>query len=446
MSEVAAGPGANDEPKKKGSPIKWVVLLIVLALCGAAGYHYWANSGKYESTDNAQIEGDVVPISAEVSARIIRIHVTDNQRVKKGQLLLELERTDYANRLAQAEATLKSAQQRRAAAQAQLALTERQASAAVAEENSSIQVAEANVVTVASGVDAARDRLRQAQAGVQAAQANIGRARSGVTVAQAELNRISRDVQRYQQLYNKEEISRQQYEAIVTQQRQAAARVEAARDEVRGAQAQFEQSRAVVSQAAEAIEQSQAQVAESRSRVGEARAQLQSAETGPEKVAVAAAQVRVVAAEIAQARTAVEQAQKDLARTKIYAPSEGIVTKRSAQLGGLANKGTSLMALVVQPKPWVVANFKETQMERIRPGVAAEISVDTYPGKTFPAHVQSVQPGTGARFSLLPPENAGGSFVKVVQRIPVRIELDNPPPADMPLVPGMSVEARVRVR
>lgn len=442
MSEVVA-----DEPKpKKRGWLKWVILLIILIVAGAVGYHYWVNASKYESTDNAQVEADVVPISAEVSARITAIHVEDNQQVKKGQLLLELERTDYANKLAQAQATLKSAQQRMRAAEAQLALTQRQAAASVAEESSGVQVAQANVATAASGVDAARERLRQAQAGINAAQANVGRTRSGVTVAQAEYNRISRDVQRYQQLYSKEEISRQQYEAILTQQRQAAARVQAARDEVAAAQAQYEQSRAVAGQASEAIEQSQAQVAEAQSRVGEAEAQLQTAQTGPEKVAVAAAQVKVVAADVAQARTAVEQAEKDLARTKIYAPSDGVVTKRSAQVGALANKGAQLLALVVQPKPWVIANFKETQMEHIRPGTPAEISVDTYPGKVFPAHVQSIQPGTGARFSLLPPENASGSFVKVVQRIPVRIELDQPPPEDLPLVPGMSVEARVRVQ
>lgn len=423
----------------------WVAVLIILLLVLVVGGYVWSTRPRVETTDNAQVEADVVPISSEVAGRIVGLHVQDNERVKKGQLLVEIERVDYSAKVEQARTAVNSALQRQAAAQAQLELTRRQARAALQEQASGVQVAQANVATAATGIEAARERYAEAAAGIQAAQANVGRARSGVTVAQAELTRVSRDVQRYRQLYSKEEISRQQYEAILTQQAQAQARLQAARREVDAAQAQVQQSRAGAGQASEGIGQTRAALEESRSRVGEAQARLESARTGPERVAVAAAQVKVVQAEVAQARAALQLAEQDLKRTKIYAPSDGVVTKRSAQMGALAGRGVPLLALVVQPRPWVVANFKETQMEHIRPGTRAEVSIDTYPGKVFQGHVESVQAGTGARFSLLPPENAAGSFVKVVQRIPVRIVLDQLP-AETPLVPGMSAEVAVRIQ
>ena len=177
--------------------------------------------------------------------------------------------------------------------------------------------------------------------------------------------------------------------------------------------------------------------------IEEARARLKNALTAPRQVAVAEEQVKVLQAEVKQAKVAVDLARTDLQRTKVYAPVDGTVSKKAVLPGGYVNTGSPILALV-QDGVWVVANFKETQMTRIRPGLNVVVEVDSYPGKIFKGRVDSIQPGTGARFSLLPPENAAGSFVKVVQRIPVKIVLDDPNQfTDSPLRPGMSVEATV---
>ena len=421
----------------------WVILVLILLVAAAVLHHVWLLSKLSVSTDNAQVDGDVISISAEVPGRIVEVDTNDNERVKEGQVLVKLDASDYQARLTQAEKALRSAQEREAAARAQLQLTQRQAQAAIGEESSGVDLAQSGVTTAASGVGAARQRLLQAQAATRAARANLARSRTSVDLALAEQRRIQDDLQRYRALYSKDEISRQQLEAIQTQSRQAQSRVEAARREVQASQAQVSQSLASEGQASEGIQVSLAQVGEAESRVGEAQSRLVSAQAAPDKIAVAAAQVKVIQAEIEQTRASIVLARKNLERTTIRAPHDGVVSKRSAQVGAFAQQGSPLLALVIQSSPWVTANFKETQMTRVRPGLKAEISVDSYPGRTFPGRVDSIQAGTGARFSLLPPENASGSYVKVVQRIPVKIVIEGEVPAETPLVPGMSVQARV---
>lgn len=423
--------------------LTWSLVLVVLLVSIAVIQHVWALSLRSETTDNAQVEGDVVVISSEVSGRFLEVGVLDNQRVSAGQLLARIDSTDYQAHLTQADKALRSAQQREAAARAQLQLTQRQAQASLGEQESGVQLARAGVETASTGVESARQQLLQAQAGTQASRANLARSRTSVDLARAEQKRVDDDVVRYRALYAKDEVSRQQLDAIETQSRQARSRVEAARREVEAAQAQVDQARAAQGQASEAILTRQAQVAEAESRVGEAQSRLVSAQSAPEKIAVAVAQVRVARADVEQAQASLLLAREELERTKIVAPCAGVVSKRSAQVGAYAQKGSPLLSLVVQDHLWVVANFKETQLAKMRPGLKVEIKVDSYPGKIFAGHVESLQAGTGARFSLLPPENASGSYVKVVQRVPVKIVLDQASSEDTPLVPGMSVVARV---
>ena len=423
----------------------FLIPLILLWVGGAVFHYVWVRGQGWESTDNAQVEGDVIPISAEVSGRIEKLGIADNQRVKKGELLVEIDRSDYLLRVQQAEKALASAQQRHKAAQAQLALTERQARAAVSEKESGVAVNQAGISTATANLAASQQRHREALAAVSASQAQVARSKTSIDVAVVEHRRVADDLNRYQALYARDEISRQQLEAIAAQERQAKSRVEAARREVQGAQAQVVQAQAGAAEAAEGIEVSQSQIAVAESRVSEAAAILESARTAPEQIAVAAAQVKVIAAEVEQAKASLALAQQDLSRTRVVAPRDGIVSKRSAQVGGFVQRGTPLLALVAQDQLWVVANLKETQMEKIRAGLKAEIRIDTYPKDVIEGHVESLQAGTGSKFSLLPPENASGNFVKVVQRVPVKIVIDSPSREERPLLPGMSAGVRVRL-
>ena len=429
---------------KKG--LTWGIVLLVLLVAVSVSYHLWQESKKSESTDDAYVEGDVTTISSEVPGRITEVAVKDNQRVKKGDLLIRIESDDYNSRLAQAERNLRSAEQKALAARADYELTRVQAESSIGEESSGVQLAQAGVDTANSNVQQARERFKQAEAAKRTTLANLQKVHTDVDVAVAEQKRIQNDVRRYRALYSKDEISRQQLESIETQSRQAQAKVQAAQRQVQASFSQVAEAQASIGQASEAISTSQAQVEEARSRVGQASSRLVSAQSAPNKIAVAMAQVKVAQADVDRARVDVTLAKKDVERTTVRAARDGVVSKRSAQVGAYVQKGTPLLAVVDEQNIWFLANYKETQMEKIRPGLKAEVHVDTYPHKVFHAHVDSMQAGTGSRFSLLPPENASGSFVKVVQRIPVKIVLDDQPSKETPLIPGMSVVCRVLIQ
>ncbi len=429
---------------KKG--LTWGIIVLLALLAGGLGYHFWQKSKQSVSTDDAYVEGDVITVSAEVPGRLVEVAVKDNQRVKKGELLVKIESADYDFRLAQAERILRSAEQKALAARADYELTRVQAESSVGEEVSGVRLAQAGVDTASSNVGQAQQRYQQAVAARRTTLANLEKMRTEVDVAQAERKRLQDDALRYRALYAKDEISRQQLESVETQNRQARARVEAAQRQVQASMSQVGEANAAIGQASEAISTTQAQVEEARSRVGQANSRLVSAQSAPNKIAVAMAQIKVAEAEVDRARVDVALAKKDVERTVVRAQRDGVVSKRAAQMGAYVQKGSPLLALVAQQNLWVLANYKETQMERVRPGMRAEIDIDTYPGKVFHAHVDSVQAGTGSRFSLLPPENASGSFVKVVQRIPVKLVLDDSPSQETPLVPGMSVVSRVLLK
>lgn len=436
----------KDEKPKKRNYVPLVILLIVIGIASAVGYHYYQNSKTYESTDDAQVEGDVVSISSELSARIIRLYVDDNQPVKKGQILVDLDPSDFQVRLAQAKSALEALKKREQAAQSQLRLTQQTGTAGVEQGEAGVEAARANVETMRAGIGQAEQTLVQAQAGVEASRASLLRYNTEVDSARSEVRRLDLDVQRYELLYAQEEISKQQLDATKTSARQAHDRLVAAVRQVQNARAMIAQSQAVVGQARETIAQRVAQVRESESHVTEAQSRLKTAQTAPQQVAVQASQVKVAQADLTQAQANIELAAQDVGRTRILAPTDGVVSRRTAQEGAYVQKGSPLLALVKSQNVWVVANFKETQMTYVKPGLNVDVEVDTYPGKTFHGEVQTIQAGTGARFSLLPPENAAGSYVKVVQRIPVKITFkDATQFKDTPLRPGMSVIATVRL-
>jgi membrane fusion protein, multidrug efflux system len=450
MREGNEPPRDKKEDKKRPTPFykraRVMIIVAVVLLVGVTfGVRYFVYASAHETTDDAFIEGHIIQISPKVTGHIAKVYVADNQHVKKGDLLAEIDARDYEARLAQAKATELAAQSKVQAAAINVNVTSTTAGAGVEQASSSVQTARSNVENARAAVEAARGRLEQAQAQVKTAQANAESAQAQVSAAEAEATRANAEAQRYSELYKQEVVSRQQYDNMIAQSRTATATLESARKRAAAAAAQVGEARAAEQAARGAVQQAQAQVGVAQSQVGEASGRLAAANAAPEQVAASRAQVATANADVEQAKAAVEQAELNLSYTKIYAPEDGTVTKKAIEEGTFVQVGQALMA-IVPDETWVVANFKETQLDAIRPGQPVDIKVDAYPSKVFRGHVDSVQVGTGARFSMLPPENATGNYVKVVQRVPVKIVFDEQPDPQYPIGPGMSVEPEVRVK
>jgi membrane fusion protein (multidrug efflux system) len=382
----------------------------LLSLLGAfllTGAGWWLAHRGLEATDDAQIDADVVAVPSRASGTVTAVHFVDNQQVEAGALLVELDDAQAKARLAQAEAELLAAQASADAADATADLTRRNASAGQS-------IARASLTGAAVAVTATSDQIAEANANLASATAQRDK-------AQLELNRTK-------QLFTTGAIASAQLEA---------------------AQAGFDSAQAAVDQARARIETLKSTTSQARAKVSEASARLgQASETLPAQVAEAKAK-----ADSAHARVATAEAMRDLAKlelsyTKILAPHAGIVSKRSVVEGQLVAAGQAVVMLVPDARHggrvWVTGNFKETQLAHMHVGQPATLTVDAF-GRELHGHVESFSAATGARFALLPPDNATGNFTKVVQRVPVRVKLDRVPP-DLMLLPGLSVELTVNTR
>jgi membrane fusion protein (multidrug efflux system) len=317
--------------------------------------------------------------------------------------------------------------------------------AGVDEASSGVSRARSGVETARAQLEAARSRVDQAAAQRVTMEAVAEQVQAEVVSAETEAARADVDWKRYQDASQSRGVSRQQLDLAAASAKSARARLEAARKKSAAAQAQIAESRAAERTAAQNLNQADAQLGEAVARVGEARGRLSGANGAPHQVAASRSQAEAAAAEAELARASLRRAELDLSYTKVFAPEGGRVTRKGVEAGAFIQAGQGLLALV-SPELWVVANFKETQVKRMRSGQPAFVHIDAYPSHSFKAHVQSLQSGAGARFSVLPPENATGNFVKVVQRVPVKIVFDDELPAELNLGPGMSVEPEVRVR
>lgn len=426
-------------------PVFLIVAAAILIIGTIIGVRYWLYARSHASTDDAFIDGRVVQLAPKVSGYVSKVYVSDNQQVKEGDLVAELDARDFEARLAQARAALEAGMAQQRQAQTGVELTRANTRAAQQQAAATVQQARTGVTTARAAAAAERSRAAQAASAISTAEAGAAQARAQVAAAEAEATRANADVERYQTLYQRDEISRQQLDQAIATARTANAQVEAARQRVAAAEAQVAEARSAQTAASENARRVATQIGGAQAGVGEALGRLAQASTGPQQIAVSQAQVATAGATIEQLRAAVEQAELDLSYTKIYAPESGRVTRKSVEEGALVQPGQPLMALVTG-EVWVTANFKEDQIGEIRPGEQVEIKVDAYPGKIFRAHVDSIQAGTGSAFSLLPPENATGNYVKVVQRVPVKIVFDDPPDPNHMLAPGMSVEPEVKIR
>ena len=407
LDEAPAAPQPNAKMRNRLIFGGAAVLLLVAAL-----FVYYFNR---ESTDDAQVDGHITAVSAKVYGRVAEVLVNDNQPVKAGQPLVKLDARDYQAALDQAKA--------------QLALAESEAQSAGVDvprtrENAVSGTSNADAGLLGAQADAMRAEVAYEQARTSDlawAQANIDKSRANAQLAQA-------DLARFTPLMQKGEISKQQFDAAQANADATASALKA--DEQKFAQAQ------------RSVDIAKAQLEAAKARVQQAQAGVASAKADTKQVAMKQADAAGKIAKVQQARAAVEAAQLNLEYATITAPVDGVVTHKQVEIGQVVQQGQGLLVVVPLQNVWVTANFKETQLKKMRAGQKAEVKVDTY-GKTFSGHVDSIAGATGAVLSLLPPENATGNYVKVVQRIPVKIVLDPVQQDGAVLRPGMNVEATV---
>ncbi|MEO8480869.1 MAG: HlyD family secretion protein [Acidobacteriota bacterium] len=394
----------------------WIIAAVVIVFA-AGGFWLWRTLSPRESTDDAQMTGHVSPVAARVAGTVKAILVSDNQVVKAGDVLVEIDRRDYEIAVARAEADLAAAEAHSRAARAGVPVT---SAAARGEEHS------AN-----AGTGNAEAALRAADREVDASRAKLNAAKARQVEAAANATRASQDLERMRPLAAKDEISKQQFDAAATT--------------AQATQAAAESAVASVHEAEANLDVSEAKRVQSGGMLTQARAQAQAAATAPQQIALTQAQAAGADAQVLQAQAALDQARVNLERTTVTAPSAGVISRKSIEVGQVIQPSQQLMAITSLGDVWVTANFKETQLASMRVGQKASIDVDAY-GHAVEGHVESIAAATGATFSLLPPDNATGNFVKVVQRIPVKIVLDKQADQGTPLRPGMSVNATVYVK
>jgi membrane fusion protein (multidrug efflux system) len=372
-----------------------MVILIAVLVVLVAGVFLWRYLSSYESTDDAQADVHLYPVSARISGYVVRVNVDDNQWVEKGTVLVEIDPKDYEVAVAQAQANLANAEATAQSLNITVPITSVNTS-------SQLKFSASDIANATAGVTAAERQLTAAHAQLEQAEANDVRAQD--------------DLHRYKLLVDKREVAEQVYDQALATAKSSTAAVAAARANESAAE-QF--------------------VQQAKSRLVQAGANYQSAETGPRQVSSTRARVRAAIADVDQKRALLEQAQLNLQYTKVVAPVTGQVNK-TVVVGLNVQPGQQLLTVVPLDEVWVTANFKETQLKHMRLGQKAKIHVDSN-GRTLNGHVDSIAGATGPLFSLLPPENATGNYVKIVQRIPVKIVLEPGENHDRQLRPGMNV-------
>ncbi len=399
-------PGASAPAPANGSifanrKARLVLVILVLLVIGGVFYYVTEVAG-YETTDDAQVDGHLMPLSARVGGYVEKVNVDDNQYVTQGVTLVEIDPKDYQVAVDKAKADLADA-----VAQAEAV-------------NQNVPITSANT---SSQLRVTQSGVENANAGITVAQKQFLAAKAQLDEAEANDVRDQDDLARYKQLVDKQEISQQLYDQSVAASKASAAGVAAAR--------------ANAAAADQAVNQAQ-------TRLAEAQANQRAAETAPQQNASTRARALAAEAQVQQKQAALEQAQLNLQYTKIAAPVNGIVTK-NVEVGMNVSPGQQLVTVVPLDDVWITANFKETQLRNMRPGQPVEIKVDAN-GRTYNAHVDSIAGTSGSRMSLIPPENATGNYVKVVQRVPVKLVLEPGENSDHSLRLGMSVDPKVQVK
>lgn len=379
-----------------------LVLIVIAAVVLVGGLFLWRYLGSYESTDDAQVDAHLYPVSSRISGYVTKVNAEDNQYVQKGAVLVEIDPRDYEVAVEEAKANLASAEATAQSLNINVPITSVNAT-------SQLKFAASGVEDAGAGIANAESQVAAAHAQLEVAQANDGKAQD--------------DLRRYKALLDKQEVAAQVYDQALATAKASAASVAAARSNESAAEHAVQQA---------------------RSHLGQSEASQRYAETGPQQVSSVRARARAAVAEVEEKRAALEKAQLNLQYTRITAPVSGVVNK-TVVVGLNVQPGQQLLTVVPLEEVWITANFKETQLRQMKVGQRAEIHADSS-GRTFKGRVESIAGATGPLFSLLPPENATGNYVKIVQRIPVKIVLDPGENQDHQLRPGMNVVPDVYIR
>jgi membrane fusion protein (multidrug efflux system) len=395
-------PEPAPEPERaRGRGKTLIITLVVGVILAVGGFLFWQYSQTYESTDDAEVDAHLVGVSARIQGTVVGVYAEEDQTVKQGQLLVDIDPRDYQVAVTQNKADVAQAE---AAIQAQnpnIPLTQ-------VTSQTSISTTQADVANTTAAVAAAERDLAAAEAQLRQAEANNVKAQADVT--------------RYRALVDKDEVPREQYDAVVAAAKVQAAGVDSARASAEAAQKTVDQRKAQLNQAESLLSQAH--------------------RNAPQQVAISRATLKSRQASADAARAQLEKAMLNLSYTKIVSPIDGVVSRRSVEIGNTVQPGQQLFTIAQISDLWVTANFKETQLRRMHPGQRVTISVDAFDQK-LGGYVEDMPGATGAITSLLPPENATGNYVKVVQRLPVRIRFDKNQQGLDRLRPGMSVEPKV---
>ena len=392
-----------------------VLLVIILVGVAAGAFVAWRLLSGRETTDDARVDGHVYPVSAKIGGTVESVAVLENQQVEAGTILVKIDDRDYRIALTRAEADLANAVANHREVQTRLPISTVEAASRSSSSQAALTRAQSAVQSARRDLEVTRARLDTARARLRETQVNAAKE--------------AKDLERMKPLIAKDEISQQQYDGFV-----------AAADAAKAAESS---AHAGVMEAESGVALAQARVHEAETAIGIAESDVEAAAAAPHEVTASRARISAASAEIDRFRAAVDQARLNLEYTIIRAPVAGIVSRKNVEPGTVIQPGQPLMAIVPLDDVWITANFKETQLRDIRPGQAAEIEVDAYGNTMFRARVDSISAATGARFSLLPPENASGNFVKVVQRVPVKLVLIEKPDPNHVLRPGMSAVVTV---
>ena len=400
------GPEKPAQPKQSffpGHPIRILIALVVVAAIVIGGFFYWSYSSTFETTDDAQIDSHVFAVSSRIAGRVTDVKIDNNQPVAQGQVLVQLDPTDYQVAVQRAQADVAQAEADARAAQSQVPIMS---------------------TTTSSQISTAGASVEEASAGISVAQQQYEAGLARVREAEANAIRAQKDVERYRPLAQKQEISQQQFDQAVANAQALSATVDTAKA---------------------TADASQRQIVQAKARLSQAQAQQASTRSSPQQVAAERARAASMAAAVGVQKATLQQASLNVRYTTVTAPVAGVVGQRNVQPGQQVQAGQELMSIIPSNDLWITANFKETQLKKMRVGQKVNIHVDST-GRDYRGHVESFPAATGSRYSLLPPENATGNYVKVVQRLPVKIVLEQGEDSEHLLRPGMSVEPKVHVK
>jgi membrane fusion protein, multidrug efflux system len=419
MAEPASIPPT---PPHRHPRRKWILLgLLGVGLIAGAifGYRWWRYASIHESTDDAYVTTDIHPINARINGTVVKVGVNDNQRVSRGTLLVKLDPRDYDVARQQSKASLVSAEQQAAVSQANIGVT---ATNAVGQTT----VAQGNIDAAAASVFTSEAALAEAKAGVPAAQAQLAQVK-------ANLIKADRDYRRYSALYAEGAVAQDQADTTRAAYQSTLGQYNSTAEQIKQAQAR--------------VVQAQKNLSNAKAKLNSTKGNLQQANATGKQTEPNRRQYKASVATIAQSKASLKNAELQLSYTSIVAPIAGRVGNKTVQVGQRVQPGQTLMSLV-QLTPWIVANFKETQLENMRPGQAVEIKIDAFPHHPFRGKVDSLAPASGAKFALLPPDNATGNFTKIVQRVPVKIvfDADSIRGYESRIAPGMSVVSTVETQ